>query len=279
MRNMVLGAALSLAVCFQIWGVNAAHAGTAEQNVTISGTSSSGSNGNEVLNNQVPTLMPTIQQGSAPLGPVKWKRVAGTAYDIGVGADGTAWVVGKNNTIWRMTFGSWNKINGYASAISVDPQGNAWVITRNGAINRFDGKKWVKVPGIAYDLDVGADGTAWHVGTNNSIWRMVNGSWKRIAGSATKIAVGPDGNAWVIDPKGGIFRYDGKGWQRVQGQAYDIGVSANGTVWHIGNGNTIYRMKTDSNWEHIRGSAAVIAGANGPKAWVINSAHEIFAQE
>jgi len=69
-----LGTVLSLAVCLQLWGADAAHAGTVEQNVTINGQSSGGSDKETI--NQAPMGMSLINRGKetineAPVGMPK----------------------------------------------------------------------------------------------------------------------------------------------------------------------------------------------------------------
>ena len=59
--------------------------------------------------------------------------------DIGVGADGSVWVVGTNETgggfgIYRWTGTEWSGIDGGGLAISVDPRGLPWVANAGGEI-------------------------------------------------------------------------------------------------------------------------------------------------
>lgn len=102
----------------------------------------------------------------------RWKRLPGKATDIGVGADNTLWVIGKNKE--RSGFGiykfnhstnKWSKIPGSGVRIDVDKDGNAWVATNKKKIYYHNGKKWIRQPGTATDIGVGADGTIWAIGT------------------------------------------------------------------------------------------------------------------
>ena len=127
-----------------------------------------------------------------------WEQKPGQAIDIGVGADGTVWMVraesGKSAGVqrWSWTDNSWrqdyakdNVVNprwvNYGSgptkvgtpslgrqppitAIDVDNQGRAWII-HGGSIARWNPamalnvQPWDRVPSIALDIGVGADGT------------------------------------------------------------------------------------------------------------------------
>ena len=80
-----------------------------------------------------------------------WKMLPGAATDIGVGADGTAWVIGTNVEIggygiFRWNGSNWDKVSGSAVRIAVDPQGKAWVVTNGHAIFHFDGQQFVVFP-------------------------------------------------------------------------------------------------------------------------------------
>ena len=63
--------------------------------------------------------------------PVAWKRLSGAAHDIGIGADGTVWVIGTNKEgsdfgIYRWNGKAWDKIPGAAVRIAVGPKGHPW---------------------------------------------------------------------------------------------------------------------------------------------------------
>lgn len=68
-----------------------------------------------------------------------WVRVPGDARDIGVGADGSVWVIGSDERqggygIYHWNGGGWVKVRGSARQVSVGPDGNPWVVNRDGEI-------------------------------------------------------------------------------------------------------------------------------------------------
>jgi hypothetical protein len=70
-----------------------------------------------------------------------WVRVPGRARDIGIGADGSVWVIGVDDhrdghSIYRFNGSGWDKVSGKASQISVGPDGEPWVVNREGDIYR-----------------------------------------------------------------------------------------------------------------------------------------------
>lgn len=63
----------------------------------------------------------------------RWNSRPGAAVDIGVGANGSVWVIGTNRVakgfgIYRWTGRGWQNIPGGAVRIAVDPRGIPWVV-------------------------------------------------------------------------------------------------------------------------------------------------------
>ncbi len=129
-----------------------------------------------------------------------WKPLPGRAYDIGIGRNGTVWVVGANSVyggygIYRWNGNTWKNIPGGAVRIDVDPRGNAWVVNSLDEIFRWNGNKWIKLPGKAKDISVDQNGVAWVIGTDNvpgghGIYRWNGSGWTRISGGAIAISAG-----------------------------------------------------------------------------------------
>ena len=68
-----------------------------------------------------------------------WQTMPGRARDIGIGGDGSVWVIGSNPArggygIYRWTGSYWRQIDGAALRISVDPSGGPWVVNSSGNI-------------------------------------------------------------------------------------------------------------------------------------------------
>jgi Tectonin domain len=216
-----------------------------------------------------------------------WQLTDGAARDVGVGADGSVWVIGTNPvpggySIWRRVNNAWVNVPGGAERIAVDPQGNAWVVNNAQAIFRHDGSKWVTVTGAARDVGVGANGTVWIIGNvqeagGYSIHRSTDkgASWTKIPGSAVRVSVDPQGNAWVVNSSNAIFRHDGNNWVHVAGAATDVGVGSDGATWVIGSGNSIWRWETNK-WVQKTGAAAQVAAGPNGSVWVVNQGNQIW---
>lgn len=213
-----------------------------------------------------------------------WLRLPGEAIDIGVGANGSAWVVGSDERdggfgIYRWTGSLWTRVAGAAVRIDVDPAGNPWIVNDRHEIYRYRDGIWQHLPGEARDIGIGANGAVWVV-SGGGVFRWNGISWDRTSGSATRIDVDPTGQPWVVDSTNDIYRLDHGRWTRIPGAARDIGVGADGSVWLIGTsshngGHGIYRW-LGSQWNRVEGSARHLSVDPAGKPWVVSSDGKIY---
>lgn len=216
-----------------------------------------------------------------------WQLTNGAARDVGVGADGSVWVIGTNAVpggygIYRRTNNTWANIPGGAERIAVDPQGNAWVVNNSNVIFRYDGARWLTVNGLARDIGVGANGTVWVIGApaeagGYGIYRSTDKgvNWTKIPGAAVRVSVDPQGNAWVVNSSNNIYRFDGSNWAQLPGAATDIGIGADGAAWVIGTDSGIYRWE-GSSWVKKPGGASQIAAGPHGAVWIVNHGNQIY---
>ncbi len=71
----------------------------------------------------------------------RWLRRPGEARDIGIGADGSVWIIGTSGDdgghgIYRWTGNAWNRVIGSSRQISVGPDGYPWAANSDGDIYR-----------------------------------------------------------------------------------------------------------------------------------------------
>ena len=55
-------------------------------------------------------------------------KLPGLARDIGVGGDGTAWIIGTDDGVYKWNGSDWDRMEGQGVAISVDRSGSPWVV-------------------------------------------------------------------------------------------------------------------------------------------------------
>jgi hypothetical protein len=111
-----------------------------------------------------------------------WNRLPGTAKDIGIGANGTAWHVGNNAVpggfgVYRWNGKGWDDMKGGAVRIDVDPQGNAWVVNDAGQVFRYTGSAWTGIPMQARDIGIGANGSVFVTGRDGSVYKWDGKGW------------------------------------------------------------------------------------------------------
>lgn len=213
-----------------------------------------------------------------------WLRVAGDAIDVGIGADGSQWVLGLDprgggNGIYRRINDTWQRVDGGAVRIDVDPSGNPWIINESHQIYRRINDQWQRLPGDARDVGIGANGAVW-VAAGGGIFHWNGLDWDRVSGSAVRIDVDPAGNPWVIDHTDDIYELVDGRWLRRPGAARDIGIGADGSVWIIGTregdgGHGIYRWN-GQNWSPVTGSGRQVSVGPDGLPWVASSGGEIY---
>ena len=151
-----------------------------------------------------------------------WEQLPGTAKDIGIGANGSVWIVGTNPVIGGYGIYRWDGENwgGFsddgAVRIDVDPQGNPWIVNDNGKIYRRVDNRWEQLFGAAKDIGIGANGSVWIVGTNPvfggyGIYQWDGRNWEGFSDDgALQISVDKDGIPWIVNSLNHIYIYSKK---------------------------------------------------------------------
>lgn len=146
-----------------------------------------------------------------------WDVLPGTANDIGIGADGSVYIIG--TTIASPTGGfnimKWNGVDWVnlpdcaGTRISVMPDGTPWVVNKSSIVyQKTSSDLWQPIPGVqGNDIGIGADGTVYVTGKDNNIYKYNAGSWAPLTDAkGISIAVSPHGKPWWIDNTGKIFK-------------------------------------------------------------------------
>jgi hypothetical protein len=216
-----------------------------------------------------------------------YTQVQGGATDIGVGSNGTAWIIGTTPIgldfdIRRYNGTGWDLSDGFAVRIAVDPTGVPWVVNSGGFIyyrgsaDPFSPGAWQLMPGSAVDIGVGADGSVWVVGTiskpdgfglykfngtcSNGTCSCPNGvcGWNADVNNvgALRVTVSPSGKPWTVGASGAIKRRSTSDpangtWETLTGNARDIGAGP-------GHQETINGFMTDGTEWHVNGSVLYV---------------------
>ncbi len=221
-----------------------------------------------------------------------WQRLPGLANDIGVGPDGSAYIVGTETrsqgfAIHKWNGSNWNMVVGEGKRIDVGPLGRPWVVNASGEIWRGNaGGTYDLLPGQANDIGVGADGTVYIIGAyavhgGFRVFKWNGSNWDATVGSGQRIDVSPQGIPWIVNSLGEIWRGTAGGsFELLPGQAHDIGVGADGTVYIVGTdvlpgGNGIYRWN-GSNWTKVSGAGQQISVGPQGVPWMSDSFKEVY---
>ncbi len=241
-----------------------------------------------------------------------WWKYRGCGKDVGVGGNGTVWLVGCGETTGGFVLRrrekdqadpSWKAVSGGGVRIAAGPDGIPWLINNEGKIYRghADGSDWEgPLPGSGKDIAVGGDGTVWLVGSTETTGGFVlrrreknqqdSSPWQKISGGGVRIAAGPDGTPWLVNNEGKIYHghKDGSGWGNpLPGCAKDIAVGANGAVWVVGcdqvNGgwSLHHWIGVDSQrpWQRSEGGGTNISVAPDGRPWIVNDIGNIYKRD
>ena len=140
---------------------------------------------------------------------------AGTATDIGIGADGSVYAIGTERILpyrrkqySEMERHSWDTMPDCAGIhIAVDPHGTPWVVNKSNIVFQYGGNDlWNPITGVAgNDIGIGADGSVYVTGKDSPLLLIsppvykFNSWFDMDAGtriSGISISVGPTGRPW-----------------------------------------------------------------------------------
>jgi Tectonin domain len=191
-----------------------------------------------------------------------WEAVDDGGARIAVDPDGLPWIVTSGGDIYRRVVNTWVHYPGRAQDIGVGADGSVWVIGTNrvgegydGGVFKLNGKVWEPIPGGGVRIAVGPDGLPWVVNSVNEIFRYDGSSWIELPGRGKDIGVGrsdgftgPDSSVWVIgnQPVGrtsdfGIYGFDGEDWSQAPGGAVAISVGPNNAPWIVNSAGNIFQ--------------------------------------
>ncbi|GAB2696077.1 hypothetical protein GCM10027037_19930 [Mucilaginibacter koreensis] len=146
-----------------------------------------------------------------------WDLLPGLATDIGIGADGSVFAIGREVAsytggfnIMKWTGNAWQTLPDCAGIrIAVSPNGIPWVVNKLNIVYQYSGNylwnPWYGVSGT--DIGISANGaiyvaaqniTSGSKGNEAALYKyMVDGSWTAVPNAAaTNVAVTPQGLPW-----------------------------------------------------------------------------------
>lgn len=238
-------------------------------------------------------LVPLVMVGQAYF----YEKVPGRANDVGVGPDGSVWIVGHGVAWSNAQVYRWNGV-GFepdgatkGMSITVGADGLPWLVTADGSIYRRSATAWQKVAGKGFDIAAGADGSVWLIGwlgdpvafptQSGAIYRWSGAGWTEMGGAARRISVGPDGEAWIVTGQGDIFRRPADAWVKVPGRGSDIACGRDDSIWLIGyvpgglNDRPLYRWD-GATWLQPGGNGIRLAAGPNGFPWLVASNGDVY---
>lgn len=185
-----------------------------------------------------------------------WVTLPGTARDLSIGVDGTAYSVGTQGQLWRWVpgNGAWTRVAANAMAVAVAPNGNPWIVTPDSEIYANEPNSlsrgaqgvlastpvfsqrlnWRRMRGVAQQVAISASGAVLVLGRGGELWQWRGrDDFVSLPGRLSRIALAPDGAPWGVDAEGRILRSVRNSWVEVPGRARDIAIGALGAMWII----------------------------------------------
>lgn len=153
-----------------------------------------------------------------------WDVMPGTATDIGIGADGSIFIIGTQDVsptggfdILKWNGSNWGILpNCAGTRIAVGPNGIPWVVNKSNIVYQNIGTElWDPVPGVSgNDIGIGADGSVYVTGADNGtsgykppLYKFTSGAWQAVPNAfGTSVSVSPKGKPWWTDKSNNIFK-------------------------------------------------------------------------
>jgi hypothetical protein len=193
---------------------------------------------------------------------VNWhtSNFAGAA-DIGIGAEGHAYVVGLDGKLYSHDFlqNTYTLVGGNTqippiSRVDVDTDGIPYVVCTTGETYYLDcNNNWIQLYGCARDIGVGRGGEVWKVGCDDreggyGIWKLFC-SCKCDCGCERKCLKYKQMNYVSIIQ---TIKQSKCFWYRVEGGASRVDVTPDGNPWVVTDKGEVYGYD-GVNWHYVKG--------------------------
>lgn len=217
-----------------------------------------------------------------------WTTLRGTAIDLSVGADGTAFSLDPDGLVWMRRPGpstGWLSLPGLFKRIDAVSERNAWAVDAEGAVWRYNGTFWQQVPAPkAVDVGVGSAGIAYVVTAEGDLARFdAQAGFTAVAGAPTGIArvdVDDRDLPWVVLADASIQTFDGRAWVTLPGRAQDISAGVRNSAFMVSPEHQPFRWNVAlRTWSPLLAVAELVAAGPENKPWIVTPEGSIFAND
>lgn len=217
-----------------------------------------------------------------------WTPLRGTAVDLSVGADGTAFSLDPDGLVWMRRPGpgtGWMSLPGNFRRIDAASERDAWAVDAEGAVWHYNGSYWQSVPApVAADVGVGAGGMAYVATREGGLarWDSRTG-FVPIAGAPAgirRVDVDERDLPWVVLADNALQRFDGRAWQVLPGQAHDVSAGVRASAFMVSPGRQPFRWNAAlGSWGPLLAVASVVAAGPDNKPWIVTPEGAIFTND
>lgn len=172
-----------------------------------------------------------------------------------VGADGTVWAIGLDDSIWRWALDGigWVRVDGALRRISCPTADQVWGVSGDDQIFRRVGDTWVQVDGALSTIAAAADGTVVGTAADHSVWRRYPESgWNQLPGAMCRIAIRSANEMIAVAPDDRLFTWNGSDWEELDGRACEVaigGAFAQPELWCVNRSCECFRR--GAQWDKI----------------------------
>jgi hypothetical protein len=235
--------------------------------------------------------LPPADAGSAPTlanaQRLAWFALRGSAVELSVGEDGSAYAVDASGVAWLRRADrpkpQWTRLPGSFSRIAAVRADLAWGLARDGGLRRYNGRWWETLDAQARDVAVGAGGTVYLVRGDGTLARYdpARGAAAMMdpPQPAVRVAVGTRDLPWALAESGAVFRFDGLAWQRVAGAGRALAAREDAIFMLTPEGLLQRRDETRGAWSSIAARGRAIAVDAMGRPWIATESGQIFSSD
>lgn len=210
--------------------------------------------------NKVPVAAQEATAGpSAP-----WMPLSGSVADITMNADGQAYAVGRDGTVWRWDRVEvrWRPMSGKMQRITAAEGNRPWAVSGDGTVFRYNGLWWENRADDVVDVAADTHGNVYVAKADGAIfkWYDLRSEWRPVSGRAVRLALDYEGMLWAVAPDGTVQSFDGENWRAWNGRARDIAAGGTGQVGiATPEGDIRLLSDTDKAWTRLTGINEVVS--------------------
>lgn len=239
-----------------------------------------------VINLGVTNTLPLAAQETSTAPAAPWTALSGSVADLAMNADGQAYAVGRDGTVWRWDLVEirWRPMSGKMQRITAAEGNRPWAVSGGGTVFRYNGLWWENRAEDVVDVAADILGNVYIAKSDGTIfkWYDLRSEWRPVSGRAVRLSLDYYGMLWAVAPDGTVQSFDGENWQAWSGRARDIAAGGTGQVG-IATPEGDIRLLNDSQkvWSKLAGINDVISLVIAPDSavWAVQAHGDLYTNK